>query len=249
MEVQGIGKWFGGLHALDDVSFSLEPGTVHALIGPNGAGKSTLLDIICGFTRPSTGTITFQGREVTGFPPHRIARLGVARTFQTPALYTQMTVFEHVLLALVQARKPGFATRMPTDSDHHELQSEALELLRVVGLDSRMRDLARKLPYGQRRLLEVAEGLARDPKVLLLDEPAAGLNDDEVEALKPLLQSIAERDIAVLLIEHNIPLVMSVSSWVVVLNFGRVIFVGEPRHALEDAEVLAAYLGRERQDA
>lgn len=248
LEVRTVSKRFGGLKALDEVSFSLDPGRIHALIGPNGAGKSTVLNIICGFTQPSSGQVLFQGKNVTGRSPHRMARLGVARTFQTPALYPQMTVFEHVLLALVQTKNPGKSAPMPSvDDKAGVLKQETFDILGLIGLAERASLEAKQLPYGQRRLLEIAQGLARRPQLLLLDEPAAGLNDVEVETLQPLLRQIAAQGIAVLLIEHNIPLVMSVASWVVVLNFGQTIFAGEPDAALQDKAVLGAYLGRERE--
>jgi ABC-type branched-subunit amino acid transport system ATPase component len=247
LEVASVSKRFGGLQALDSVDLSLQPGRVHALIGPNGAGKSTMLDIICGFTRPSAGRVRLRGRDATGWPPHRIARAGVARTFQTPSLFGQMTAVENVLAGLVQGRPVGLAAPMPSRGRGGPLYDRAAALLSAVGLEGRALDEAEMLPYGQRRLLEIARGLARDPAVLLMDEPAAGLSDVEVETLKPLIRGIAARGVAVLLIEHNIPFVLETASQVAVLNFGRMIFTGTPQEAINDPEVLAAYLGREEE--
>jgi len=249
LEVRGVTKAFAGLVALDDISFAVDAGTVHGVIGPNGAGKTTLFNVITAVFSPSGGQVLFEGQPVTGLPAHRVARLGVARTFQNVRLFGDQTVLENVIIGTYRHTRAGLlggTLRLPgAVAEQVRARKEAMECLGFVGLAGLADRAAEFLPFGQQRLLEFARALALRPKLLLLDEPAAGLNDSETEQLARLIRLLPDRGITVLLVEHNMELMMSVADRIVVLNYGIKIAEGSPEEIQDDREVVAAYLGAE----
>jgi branched-chain amino acid transport system ATP-binding protein len=254
LELQDVALSFGGVRALDGVDLILTPGEIRGLIGPNGAGKSTLLNVICGLHRPERGLVRLEGVSLLSLRPHLIAARGVARTFQQTQLFRGMTVLENVMTGLhqrLQTRLWQAALSWKTvRREEAEAQRGALEALRFVGMDAFTERYAFELSFGQQRLVEIARALVTEPKVLLLDEPAAGLALPRVSTLDTLLRKIRdERGIAIILVEHVIRLVMGISDRVTVLNYGRKIAEGEPGVIRRDATVIEAYLGREAMHA
>jgi branched-chain amino acid transport system ATP-binding protein len=249
LHAQGIGKRFGGVRAVRSVSIAVQEHTVLALIGPNGAGKSTLLNLLSGVHQPDSGTLEFDGRDLIGLPAHQRVRLGIARTFQKIRLFKQLTVLENVLtgfhirhaLAPWQYVLHGAAFRR----DAARCRAEAMELLAFAGLSARAGDRAGALPYGQQRMLEIARSMATRPRLLMLDEPAAGLNAAEVHFLLQRLEDIARRGVTLVVVEHNMDLVMNVAQRVYVMQYGEQLFEGTPREVQSNARVVEAYLGGE----
>jgi ABC-type branched-subunit amino acid transport system ATPase component/ABC-type branched-subunit amino acid transport system permease subunit len=240
---------FGGVRALNGVSLRVAPGAIHALIGPNGAGKTVLLNVMCGYYQPTGGTVRLGGRTITGLPAYRVARMGVARTFQTTQLFGEMTVLQNVLAGF-----PGQTRRRLLDSaaatprlrrEEARRREAALGLLAFVGYSGDPESPAKSLPFGHQRLVEIARALALDPILLAMDEPAAGLNPKEVEELDELIARIRARGTAVLLVEHHMDLVMGISDWVTVLDYGEELAEGPPATIQADARVVQAYLGDE----
>ena len=243
--VRGLGKSFGGLRALHDVSFQVRAATIHALIGPNGSGKTTLLDCVTGLLRAGDGEIAIDGRRLDGLAPHKVAALGVARTFQQVALFGSMTAEENVLVG-AHLRMPGGlgsgAAGIPSRGEAEAVR-EARSLLSTVGLNGKERDLAGALSYGQRKRLELARALALHPRLLLLDEPAAGRNEPEILELGRFLKRLRAAGLTILLVEHHMNFVLSLADTVTVLDEGRVVAEGAPGLVRTDPAVVEAYLG------
>jgi len=232
LSTRGLCRNFGGLQAVQNVDFDLPQGEIRALIGPNGAGKTTFVSMLCGRIAASSGTVTFQGRDVTTLPAHKRISLGMAYTFQITSIFGNLTVFENVALA-VQHRL-GRAAK--------QLKSEVMETLMRVGLEARSDQVAGDLAYGHQRLLEIAMGLGQQPKLLILDEPTQGLSDGEIEDFIALIREVSAKT-TVLLIEHNINVVMALADQITVLNFGEIIAEGSPDEIHANKAVQAAYLG------
>jgi len=247
LEVRGLGKRFGGVQAVKDVSFRVERGTVKAVIGPNGAGKTTLFDLLSGFRAPDTGTVRFKETRIEGRPPHQIAALGLSRTFQNIKLFGHMTALENVMVGRHVRSRSGFVAGMldlpATRREERDIEAAALEVMDFLGVARLARAPAGSLSYGQQRAVELARALAAEPELLLLDEPAAGLNMRETADLARVIGRIRGRGVTVLIVEHDMSLVMGISDEVVVLCFGEKIADADPRSVQQDPDVVRVYLG------
>ena len=250
LEVKKLTKNFGGLTAVSDVSLELNEGELVGLIGPNGAGKTTLFNLLTGVYEPSEGTVTLDGHLLNGKAPYKIATLGLSRTFQNIRLFKDLTVLDNVLIAFGNHHKPHVLAsffRLPAFyQNEEELKAKALELLAIFDLDKEAETLAKNLAYGQQRRLEIVRALATEPKILFLDEPAAGMNPQETAELTALIRRIKnEFNITIMLIEHDMSLVMEVTERIYVLEYGRLIAHGTPDEIKNDKRVIEAYLGGE----
>jgi branched-chain amino acid transport system ATP-binding protein len=247
LEVQGVSRSFGGLVAVDGVSLAVSAGQIKGVIGPNGAGKTTLFNMISGLLDPDAGQITFKGRPINGLKPYQIARAGISRTFQNPSLFLQMNVLQNVMVGRHSRTRYDFlgcGLRWPGQPrEERALREAARAHLEGVGLAHLADWAAGALPFGQRRMVELARALATEPEMLLLDEPASGLNTREKEALALLIRKIRDRGVTILLVEHDMSVVMGLSDDVLVLHNGRPIAEGAPQLVQNDPRVISVYLG------
>lgn len=252
LAVRHLSKHFGALRAVEDVSFEVHPGQIFSIIGPNGAGKTTLFSVITGVYRATAGRVIFCGQDIVGLQDYRISRLGIARTFQKIRLFKQISVLDNVLVGMYCRTKSGvgdaFLRTPRLKREEARGRQRALELLRFVGVYEYQEYFAGHLSYGDQRRLEIARALATEPKVLLLDEPTAGMNPVEKDEMMTLIRTIRDDGITVLIVEHDMKVIMGMSDWVVVINHGEKIAEGTPKEVQQNQDVIEAYLGEEFQD-
>ncbi len=247
LKINGITQRFGGLTALDDVSLTLRKGDITGIIGPNGAGKTTLFNIVSGIYHQTAGKVYLEDRDISGFPPEKLARLGMVRTFQNIELFGKMTVLENVMVGLHIRSRSGMlscAFKLPGHlREERFIREKALQWLDYVGIADLARTEAANLSFGKGRLLEIARAMALEPNIIFMDEPAAGLNSRETAELALLIRKVRESGVTVALVEHDMELVMDVCDYILVLNLGRKLAEGTPREIQENPAVIAAYLG------
>lgn len=248
LEVVKVTKHFGGLQALKDVDLKVESGELRAIVGPNGAGKTTLFNVIAGVYPPTSGKILFQGEDITGMKPHRIADKGLVRTFQSTALFKRLSVLENVEIGChIPAKTNTFAEIVGMASlrrSESEMRQRAINIVKLAGLEKLSEELADNLTHGYQRALGVAIALAAEPKVLCLDEPVTGMNVEETEFMMGLIQRVRQEGITVLLVEHHMKVVMTICDKITVLNFGRKLAEGKPEEIKHNQDVVEAYLGK-----
>jgi branched-chain amino acid transport system ATP-binding protein len=248
LTVEQVAVHFGGVVALSDMNFTVGESEIVSLIGPNGAGKTTAFNVVTGFLNPTHGAVSYRGTALNGLKPHQIADLGLVRTFQRTSVFPNDTVYDNVLIGLHRQGRVGLVAAIlglpRARSTERKLRQRAGELIEWIGLERRAHDLAGSLSYGEQRLVGVALALAAEPSMLLLDEPVSGMNASETHTFVQLIRSVRERGVTILLVEHDMPMVMSVSDRIVVLNYGRIIAEGSPDVIRNDPAVIEAYLGQ-----
>lgn len=249
LEIKNLTKKFGGNIAVNNVSFCVNKTEIIAVIGPNGAGKTTLFNVITGIYPPSHGGVLFKNKEITGLPAHEIARLGIARTFQNLQIFNNMTVLENVMVGRHTKSKTGFMGAIfpikPVLYEEMEVLEKSMEMISLAGLTSDITEPAGNLPYGKQKMLEIARAIALEPEVLLLDEPAAGLNPTETLYLIEIIYKLRDQGITIILVEHDMETVMEITDRLVVLNFGNKLAEGTPYEIQNNQEVITAYLGED----
>jgi len=249
LQVEKLSKHFGGLSAIHQMDFEMLDSEILGIIGPNGAGKSTLFNVICGFLRPSSGTVVFNGEDIAGFKVHDIARRGMGRTFQRLTLFEKSTVFDNVVAGFHLNYRVGlWKTFLHTKAAREEekiAKQRATDILDYMGLKSFKNELAQNLPHGFQRIVEISIALSTNPKLLLLDEPVSGMNEAETESVVKLIRHIRNTGIAIIVVEHDMVTVKNICDRIIVLNYGRKIAEGSPYEVFRDKEVIKAYLGEE----
>jgi len=253
LEVTGLTKFFGGLAAVSELDFDIQPGELLSMIGPNGAGKTTLFNLITGVDRRFEGEFVFKGTVISGTPSHSIANAGIARTFQNVRLFKNLSVLQNVMVGCHGWICPTYFRTVfnirASNQQENTIRDHAFEMLTFVGMEKKANDQVDSLPLGEQKLLEIARALAAKPRLLLLDEPGAGLNDAEMNALKEIIFKIRSHDITQMVVEHNMKLIMSISERIMVLNFGLKIAEGTPEEILNNERVIEVYLGKEKKNA
>jgi branched-chain amino acid transport system ATP-binding protein len=246
LELDGVHKQFAGVTAIRSLAFSVDRGAIFGIMGPNGAGKSTLINILSGFVFPDTGSVRMFGEDVTGLRSQQLAEIGVGRTFQNVRLFPGLTVLQTVLAGLHRHRRSSFSSAIAgSRSERRNAAERAREVLERVGVAASEKAIATELSYGEQRRVEIARALAGSPRLLLLDEPTAGMNDREAEAIAQLVRTIRDHGVTVILVEHNIRLILEHCTRAAVLNFGELLAVGDPRECIENPDVREAYFGRQ----
>jgi len=247
LELKGLAKRFGGLMAVNDISFHVREGEILGLIGPNGSGKTTVFNLICGVYKPSGGVVTSRGKKITGLKPHGVAERGIIRTFQSEALLEEMTVFQNMMLACHLTARPKFLPALFSTYNHRKKEADSeervLSLLDLVGLLSSKDNIVNNMPHGHKRTLGVAMALAANPVLLLLDEPVTGMNAEETINMMNLIRKVRDSGVTILLVEHDMRMVMGVSDRVIAINYGQKIAEGSPNEIRDNGAVIEAYLG------